>query len=188
MKIIGIVGPSCSGKTTISELVAKQLIAQVIALDHMRIKDYPHIFVDGIRTSERPELYDGEKLAGIAQEWKNKKSVKLFEYHSKEYHPREVCGGEFLILEGFLLFQYPTLLSCCDLKFYIDLTWETIAARRLARNRSPARDAEFVRIGKSENRKYVEPQKFMQDVIVIDGLEPSRKIAEKIVQRVLNTK
>ena len=68
MLVIGIAGPSCSGKSTIASAVAQKLVAPVVCLDYQYDKNAPHMFTDGIRTFERPDLYRGNELARIAKE------------------------------------------------------------------------------------------------------------------------
>jgi len=183
MKVIGIAGPSCSGKSTVAQLVAKQLGASFLSLDVQIIKGLPHVFVDGVRTLERPQFYDGNKLADVVRHLQTDGKYTFTEYrHSdKSWVERTEIAKEFLILEGFLLFQYPELQRVCDLKFYIDLPWDESVRRRKARNRGDKSDEWFYQIGESESALFVVPQKKMPRAIVLDGMKSAQQLANDII-------
>ncbi len=194
MITIGIVGPSCSGKSTIANLVAEQLDAPCLSLDLQPIKGVPHVFVNGIRTFERPQFYNGEKLAGIVQQLRdlrngndNAESIAAlakfteYSYADRSWHERSEAASDYLVLEGFLLFQYPRLERLCDFKFYIDVPWDEMVRRRIARGRGDKSDASFFKIGQAETEQYVLPQKNLPGVIVLDGCSLPKMLVGRIL-------
>lgn len=67
MKVIGLCGPSCSGKSSIAKELAKIISCNVISNDHFYKLGSPKKYVEHegkqIRTYERPEFYDGKAVA-----------------------------------------------------------------------------------------------------------------------------
>jgi len=188
MLVIGIAGPSCSGKSTVSNAVARELTAPVVCLDYQYDRDLPHMFTDGVRTFERPELYRGDELARISRELAQDGHSTFKELKHRVEKTITLSASDYLILEGFILYQYESIRKICDLMFYIDVPWDEMVRRRTARPTEPKTDEAFFKIGKIETQTYVEPQKKMPKVIVLDGTQSTDSIAQQIVQRVLNEK
>ncbi|MBW2991500.1 AAA family ATPase [Candidatus Woesearchaeota archaeon] len=175
MKIIGICGPSCSGKSCVAKLLAQDLNASILCLDNFIIQGARKIYVNykgqKIRTFERPELYDGKRLARCVNELNEKGSVKFTIFNLTRLEEEEVFvkKNDYLILEGFLLFQFTELTSLMDYKFFIDLPFREVVSRRVKRADRPKADNSFVLIGYQENKKFCLPQKDFPGVIILDG-------------------
>ena len=111
--VIMIAGPSASGKSTLAHSVAEHFKFPCVSLDDLYIRG-SKAFVETprgpVQTYERPELYDGDRLAGLI---------------------RNRTSG--LVVEGFCLFTYPRLLSIADWRFYLDVPFPICARRRHSR-------------------------------------------------------
>jgi dephospho-CoA kinase len=190
MKIIGICGPSCSGKTSVVKLLAQELDANVLGLDNFIVKNAGKIYVDyngqKIRTFERPELYDGKHLAKCVKELEKKGSLttKIFNLTKLEEEEISIKNKDWLILEGFLLFHFSELNRLMDYKFFIDLPFEEIVIRRAKRADRPKSDKSFILIGKQENREYCLPQKNFPEVISLDGKKSLAELKSEILSRI----
>jgi len=176
MEIIGIAGPSCSGKSTIAGKVAERLGCDVLSLDQFFIKGLPYLYVevDGqrLRTFERPELYDGQRMALVLEALKNESSVEvpLFNFQTREYEDTILRGKEFLVVEGFLLYAYNRLVDLIDHKYFIDIPMSVAYERRMSRKRPNEDKMNFLTVGQQEWERYGAPQKAVVDV-VLDGTQ-----------------
>ena len=106
-KIIFIVGPTATGKTDVSYLLAQQLGAQIISCDSMLVykepqiitskptsyilKEIPHHFVGEISAENSYNVFDYFSCA----------TEKILELFNKEI-PVIVCGGTGLYLKALL--------------------------------------------------------------------------------------
>ena len=162
MNLIGICGPSCSGKSTVADLVGRFLERRVYALDGYWRKGVAHIHVDGVRTFERPDQYDDERLLA------------------------DLAGDGRAIAEGFVLFAYRALLERTSHRYFIELDWDEIVRRRNARPRSNGHaDEGFDRIGRREWLVWGEGQRDLPGMIVLDGRRTPDELAKRIVTDVL---
>lgn len=146
---IFIAGPSASGKSTLAKAVAARVGARRFCLDDYFIPR-ARVFVDTnggpVRTFERPELYDAARLAR---------------------HVAAVPGP--VVTEGFCLLGYPEFREQDALRVYVDVPFDICLARRLARRPIRPSDQSFRIIGRSESAAFVEPQRKVPGVVVLDG-------------------
>jgi len=110
---IGIAGPSCSGKTTLTGRLSEILGAKAFSLDDYYIRGSKRQY----GTCERPENYDGAQL-----------SEDIARFAAGE-------PGRPIIVEGFLLFLY--LCLSFSHRFFIDVPEHIAVARRRARMNTP---------------------------------------------------
>ncbi|HLP79963.1 MAG TPA: hypothetical protein VK158_04975 [Acidobacteriota bacterium] len=171
-QIIGIAGPSCSGKTTVAKRLAQELLCDIVSLDNQYILGSPKIYVGDTRTMERPQLYDGQKLADIANLWKQngRATFQELDFATKKLYDRTINDSQYLVLEGFLLLTYPQIRNACSHTFYIDISWNEIVRRRIGRGReTPEKIDAFLRVGRQEMEQYVFAQKSLPGVTVLNG-------------------
>jgi uridine kinase len=152
--IVGIAGPSCSGKTTIARLLAERMRAKLLHLDAFWIKGSERPLVNGHPSFERPEQYDGAALLRSAIEASRDGDV---------------------VIEGFLLFAHPETLAACAHAFLIDVPHDELVRRRLRRGtesgddvagsgRVEAADRSWMAHGQEEWRRYGAPQRDLPGV------------------------
>lgn len=111
--LIGISGPSCSGKTTLARHAATLLGAPVLHLDRHFIEEADRPIVEGHPSFEQPHQYDGTALLD--------ETVAALDAH------------ETVVVEGFLLFSYPGFTTLCNRMIHLDVPHEVLAARRRER-------------------------------------------------------
>lgn len=124
--LIGISGPSCSGKTTLAREVGRLLGAPVMHLDRYFITEADRPLVDGHPSFERPHQYDGDALLRDAN--------------------RALCDNDIVVAEGFLLFSYLGFELACAHMVHLDVPHDVLAARRSARSEASASDVKGGRI------------------------------------------
>lgn len=190
MKLIGIAGPSCSGKTTAAEILKEKLNAETISQDEFYIKGSEKIYITfkgkEYRTFERPELYDGNRLADVLEELDKKGEIRFESLNLENgiVKERYIQKPAYLIIEGFLLFTYPRLQEIIDHKFYLDLNPGKIMQRRKERGGRVQSDEEFAVIGTREYEKHGLHQKYASNIYVIDADKEIEKVCDEILKNV----
>ena len=179
--IIGLAGPSCSGKTTLARQLAVALDAELLHLD-TRWRGGPKVIVNGFPSRERPEFYDGDALLRDAR--------------------RAAASGRSIVLEGFLLFAhaegrecYPGMAAFCDRKLFLDLPPPLQRARRMARTQAGGNsvwgdlpegheagvDRGWLAHGEAEWMLFGDPQRYVAGMTVLDG----RLLAEEVLEQAM---
>ncbi|MCA9459384.1 MAG: AAA family ATPase, partial [Nanoarchaeota archaeon] len=115
--IIGIAGPSCSGKTTlVNELKNSKFSLDIIHADNYfkHYKEFPKL-PNGWRNTELPENIKSEELI---------KDLVLLKENSKK---------DIIIIEGYLIFHFKQILELLNLKIFIKVSESNQLERRLDR-------------------------------------------------------
>ncbi|MFH1290668.1 MAG: hypothetical protein ABIH92_04640 [Nanoarchaeota archaeon] len=151
-------------------------------------KEYIYVEHQGekIKTFERPELYDGKRLAETIKKIKlsGEATFSWLNFETHEYEKKKLTEKDYLIVEGFLLFCYPEIVEEIDYKFYLDLPGEVVIERRKKRLRHKSSDETFFKIGMQEYEKFGLRQKDVKGINVIDGLKSVDEICEEILGKV----
>ena len=162
--LILIAGPSGSGKSTLAKALAAHMGFPCLSLDDYYIPR-AKVFVETangvVRTFERPESYDGEKLA-----------IRL---------SNRTTGT---VAEGFCLFQYRQVRELGGVCFYIDAPFSVCSARRAARRPQRPSDRSFALVGEAETMAFVAPQKDMPGVLRLDGTASTADLMPLVLDRV----
>ncbi len=162
--VIGISGPSSSGKTTISKILAKKLKAQLIHLD-----DY--------------WKYHGEKIPS-RKEWKKWEHPSSMDYErllEEIIRIFKIKQSPFIIVEGFHMFYDKNIRGILDLKIYSTIPNSLIVKRRLERFGFGDNQEEYSKnIVTKSYKKYGEPTKKYADLI-INGTENINENVERIL-------
>lgn len=165
MNIVGICGPSCSGKSTITSLVAKHFDANVLSLDNFFKIEYQKEYVkykgELVRSFEKPWLYDGEYLAKIIQELQEKGEVNylarpsVVDKHNEKY---SLSKKNNLLVEGFHIYNFASIRELCNTRIYLHLPFHAQLERRQKRGGRGVSDEAYAKIGEQEYKQYVLPQ------------------------------
>jgi len=128
--LIGICGPSTSGKSTLANSLSKKLNAEVIEADNFLLAK-PKRRVAGYTSWENPKSMMLKEFKQSVKDIKNGKviiipSKKMTEIFDKKIYPKQI-----IIVEGFLLFHDKSFSKIFDLKLFIDLPFEKIIQRRV---------------------------------------------------------
>ncbi len=140
--LLGIAGPSCSGKSTLARAVA----AHYAALDPLVLSmDAYYRDLSGLSIEERaavnfdsPEAFEHELLLGQVRDLAAHRPVSMpvydFTTHTRAGTRPVRWTGRLLIVEGILTLHWPTLNALFDSRVYVDLDDATALARRIARD------------------------------------------------------
>lgn len=187
--IIGIAGPSSSGKSTICEALQKHLKDSVI----IHTDDYwcnPEHFPKekGFKNWELPEGLDFDMLYTNLLELKQGKPTIAPQWVQGSYPPlqKEIKPSKIIIVEGFRLFWDKRIRKLLDFKIYIDVPEEIILQRRIERRRhpdKPDRELYYREIVVPEDKKYGLPTRQYAD-IVMDGSQSLLSIVKRIIGKI----
>ena len=137
--LIGIAGPSGSGKSELSRRLAKRLRAPVISMDsyykelgHLSLAeraevnfDEPASIDDGLLREQLSELREGRPV-----------EIPYYDFaaHTRTAGTEQLVPGEVVILEGLFTLYWEEMRRLFQTMVYVDLEDETCFVRRLARD------------------------------------------------------
>jgi uridine kinase len=176
--IIGIAGPSSSGK---SEL-AKQLVGHLPGTSVVSLDSY-YRELTGLTFDERahynfdrPDALEWkllhEQLLGLAHGEPIEEPVYSFATHARQPEKKHINATEIIIVEGLFVFYWDALRAMLDLKVFVDARDEVCFERRLCRDvaergRTPEsvyeQYAKTVRPGREQ---FVMPTRAFADLVV----------------------
>lgn len=192
--LIGIAGPSCSGKSEVARRLARILRAPIVALDYY-YRDLKHIpFEERVLTNfDAPESLEDELMVEHASRLKQGLPVDQptydFTQHIRAERTEHVEAAEFVILEGLFALYWPQLRALLDQRVYICASHEVCLARRLHRDiRERGRTEECVRRQYEKTvrpmyEKYVGPTRCHAG-IVLSGVDPLKQSVHTILTRI----
>jgi uridine kinase len=137
--LIGIAGPSCSGKSDVARRLARILRAPTLVLDHY-YRDLAHIpFEQRIKTNfDAPESLDNELIAEHVRALQNGESIEQpmydFAEHRRAPKTEIVPSAPFVLVEGLFGLYWPELRDALNLRIYIDAGHDVCLARRIFRD------------------------------------------------------
>lgn len=182
-KIIGIVGGSGSGKTTVTKRIIDELEKDKVALieQDYYYKDQSHMTMDErIKTNyDHPNAFDNDLLYSHLIELINGNTVELPRYdyvnhtRSKEKVTQE--PKDVIIIEGMFGLYSEKLRELMDIKIFVDTPSDLRILRRLLRDiNERGRTVEsvinqYITSVRPMHEKYIKPTKQYADIIVPDG-------------------
>ena len=176
-RIIGIVGASGSGKTTVARELAE--LAGNVSL--MSQDNYYIGLPDGVDSKnwnfDDPAVIDLERLARDLAALKRGETVEgpryIFSTHKRAPDTVTLKPAPLIIVEGLFLFLPQHLRDVFDLKIFIEVPMEVCLERRVARDVvERGRTAEIIRHRWAEQVepmyiKHVEPTRAFADLLLI---------------------
>ncbi len=189
-RIIGIVGASGSGKTT----VAKELAKLAGSASLMSQDNYYISLPDGVNSTDwnfdDPAVIDLEHLARNLAALKRGETVEgpryIFSTHKRAPDTIPLNPAPLIIVEGLFLFTSEALRNVFDLKIFVDLPLELCLERRVARDTvERGRTEQTIRQRWVEQvepmyRKYVEPTRAFSDLLFIPEEHGTPERAEQL--------
>jgi uridine kinase len=176
--IVGLAGPSGTGKSTIAEYVASHLNGRTVSMERYSLS------ANGLPLEERarlnydePDVIDVQLLEKDILKYISGRDIESpiydFANHLRVLELREhIAAGSLLIVEGILALHFVELRSHYDLSIYLEAPDEICFRRRQVRDITERqRSAELVR-WQYENtvvpatRLYVEPSKRFADLVI----------------------
>lgn len=183
--LVGIGGPSCSGKTALAQALADRFpaaAATALSLDHY-YRDLSHEdpALRAGHNFDAPEALDRELLAAHLAALKRGETVERPDYdfvtHTRRPDTVATPAAPLVVIEGILALYWHEVRRLLDIAVYVEVDAETALARRLDRDTAErGRTRESVLRAFQENvlpmcRRYCEPTRRHAD-IVVDGTGP----------------
>ena len=176
--IIGIAGPSCSGKTELAHQLAANLPGtSVVSLDsyYRGMEELPlearkKVNFDHPDALEWPLLH--RHLEAISAGRPFEEPVYSFADYARTRQTRRIEPSEFVIVEGLFAFHWPELRELLDTRVYVETDASVCFNRRLKRD-----VAERGRTPESVCEQYQKTVKPSAEWFVI----PTRKFADLVV-------
>jgi len=193
VKFLGITGGAASGKTTIADVLLKNLHERVSVLQFDRYyRDQGHLDTEqrALVNYDHPDSLDHELLIEHLDLLSVGSSIKApiydFTTHTRTDQIEIIEPKEFVILDGILILAFAEIVERLTFKIFIDTPDEIRLKRRIARDMSErGRTEESVRKQFKASvlpmhNKFVEPFRDSTELI-IDGLDIPSKSAAKVI-------
>lgn len=140
--ILGIAGPSASGKSLLANTIVNGLGSDQVTIitEDSYYKDNNHLPFEARETInyDHPDAFDHALLVEHIRQLQAGKSVEIPIYsHSKHLRlpeTRRVGGHTIIILEGILLFSEETLRELMDIRIFMSAPLDVCLIRRLKRD------------------------------------------------------
>lgn len=180
--IIGIAGPSASGKSLLAKTIYRELGSDqvVIISEDSYYKDLKTLsYEERCKVNyDHPEAFDHDLLYAHLQELQRGETVSVPKYdftkHLRSSEAKAVGKHRIIVLEGILLFVEKELRNIMDIRIYMDTPLDICLIRRLKRD-----ILERGRTLESVLDQYEETVRPM----CLQFIEPSKKYADIIVPR-----
>lgn len=138
--IIGIAGPSSSGKSELAKQLAQKLPGTAIVgldsyyrgMEEIPLEERKKVNFDHPDSLDWELLH--EHLRAIADGSAFEEPVYSFADYARTPETRRIEPSEFLIVEGLFVLYWPELRSVLDTKVYVQTDPDVCFARRLARD------------------------------------------------------
>jgi len=174
-KIIGIVGGSGSGKTTVTKRIIDELTIDKVALieQDYYYKDQSHMTMDErVKTNyDHPNAFDNELLYNHLLELIEGKAVELpvYDYvnHTRSDGKKHQEPRDVIIIEGMFGLYSEKLRELMDIKIFVDTPSDLRILRRLLRDINE-RGRTLISV-RPMHEKYIKPTKQYADIIIPDG-------------------
>lgn len=185
--IIGIAGPSCSGKSTLEANLQLELGEELTTFPFDDLFVGPDAVSDASADIEGPESYRWDDYFDHLSSLARGVSVSLIS-HSQEsqaakINKRVLAPRPVIVVAGFLALHSPRINGFFDTTVFIDLDDDEIVRRRMARAlpNDPYDTEDYIKGPVlNGNRRYVLPQRDIAEHILDGASEPSALTAEAI--------
>ncbi len=192
--IIGITGPTASGKSLLANTIVNELGSDevVVISEDSYYKDQKHMeFDERVKTNyDHPDAFEHDLLIQQLTQLKNGNAVEIptydFSNHVRSTETKHTGPHRIIVLEGILLFSEPALREMMDIRIFMDTALDICILRRLKRDiNKRGRSVESVMEQYQETvrpmyLRFTEPTKRYADIIVPRGGE--NRIAIEMIQ------
>eukprot|EP00048_Salpingoeca_helianthica_P016838 m.234452 g.234452 ORF g.234452 m.234452 type:complete len:234 (-) comp19618_c0_seq1:372-1073(-) len=176
VKIIGVAGGSCCGKTTVCKMIIDDLPkgsrVAVLSMEAF-YRDVEEANVPNYNF-DHPDAFDEALILKTLTDLKARKPVKIPSYdltRAKRGEGQTVPPADVILFEGILSLYYPEVRALLDMKIFVDLDSDTRLARRVSREMELGRDLDatlsrYTRFVKPAFEDFTLPTKKYADVIL----------------------
>jgi uridine kinase len=137
--LIGVAGPSCSGKSEVSRRLARILRAPMLVLDHY-YRDLAHMPLEEREKTnfDAPESLDKELIVEHVRALKAGHPIQQpaydFAQHKRATSTETIQPAQFILMEGLFALYWPELRDLLNLRIYIRAEHDVCLARRIFRD------------------------------------------------------
>lgn len=180
--VIGIAGGSGSGKSTITQWLAKRFGDDVTVIRHDDYYKEQHDKTYAERAKQNydcPEAFDTALLAEHLMKLRAGESIEcpVYDYtiHDRSDKVSLIKPTPVLIIDGILVLQDERLRNMMDIKIFVDTDADVRILRRIRRDvheRGRSMDSvidQYLETVKPMHEMYVEPSKKYADIIIPEG-------------------
>jgi uridine kinase len=192
--IIGISGPSGSGKSLLANTIVNELgTDQVVVIsEDSYYKDRPYLSLEerAKMNYDHPDAFDHDLLCQHLQQLQEGQTVNIPVYdhanHLRSNNTQEIGQHAIIVIEGILLFTDQKLRELFDISIFMDSPLDICLIRRLSRDiNERGRTLECVLEQYQETVRpmylqFIEPSKRYADIIVPRG--GANRIAIDVIQ------
>lgn len=196
--IIGIAGPSGSGKSLLASTIVNELGSSrvVVISEDSYYKDLgsmPQNIRDKLNF-DHPDSLDHQLMMSHLAMLQSGQEVKIPEYdhstHSRLDTTRLIKNYKIIVIEGILLFSDPSLRALMDIRIFVDTPLDICFIRRLERDiieRQRTVESvikQYISTVRPMYHQFIEPSKRHADIIVPKG--GKNRIAIDMIKAKLN--
>lgn len=140
--IIGISGPSASGKSLLANTIVKELGSDqvVVISEDAYYKDSSHLsFAEREKINyDHPDSFDHDLLCKHLKQLQKGLSIEIPKYSHSEHirlqETRKIGQHKIIVLEGILLFSEKKLRELMDIRIFMSAPLDVCLSRRLMRD------------------------------------------------------
>lgn len=183
--IIGISGPSASGKSLLANTIVKELGSKQVAVisEDAYYKNNTHLpFEERERINyDHPEAFDHQLLHQHLKDLQAGKEINIpiYDYsnHLRCQQTRHIGRHAIIVLEGILLFTNPIVRNMMDIRIFMNTSLDICLIRRLKRdieNRGRSLESvlnQYEQTVRPMYWQFIEPSSRHADLIVPRGGE-----------------
>lgn len=194
--LIGIAGPTCSGKTAIVKELKQRLGYSVSALSFDEY-DLWSLGDEKLRNAARngefvnwesPEVYDYPRYLSQLQKLKKGHTIMLPRGSRESQNEGKgnilLTPAKYTIVEGTLIYWDDRAAQLFDKRFFIETPQDLMLSRRIKRSEgsnAPANQLEYMQTTMLEGMEhFVYPQMSKADVI-LDGIKPIEELTIEVL-------
>ena len=179
--LIGIAGGTGSGKTTLTEHLAKRFGPDISVVHHDNYykRQYCSYEERCLTNYDHPDAFDTDMMIEDLKALKRGETIRCpvydFSIHNRTDETVEVKPTKVVIVEGILIFQDPELRDLMDIKIFVETDADVRILRRALRDvEERGRSLEsvitqYLTTVKPMHEQYVEPTRKFADIIVLEG-------------------
>lgn len=180
--LIGVVGGSGSGKTTVARGIIDALAGRSVFIDmDAYYKDLAHLsFEERKRVNfDHPDAFDTDLMVAHLEQLQAGRAIPKptydFAAHTRASRTISVEPRDVVVVDGILLFAEPRLRELFDFRIFVDVSDDVRFIRRLQRDVAErGRDMhdvirQYLATVRPMHLEFVEPSKRYADVIIPEG-------------------